>query len=364
MPEMPNPRVFIIDDSALVRQVLTDALRSEGITVIGSAADPLFAERKMAVDWPDVILLDMEMPRMDGLTFLRKLMAERPTPVVVCSTLTEKGAQLTLDAMAAGAVSVFAKASQNVRDGLQQMQKDLARAVRVAGKASPTTCRALQQQLGPQPIRTGNPVAVTYRTTDRIVALGSSTGGTQALETVLSVLPPDAPGIVIVQHMPETFTAAFAARLNALSQIEVREARDGDRVHAGLALIAPGGRHMQLVRSGAQYRVKVSDGPHVNRHKPSVDVLFRSVAQAAGESAVGIIMTGMGDDGARGLLAMREAGAQTFAQNEKTCIVYGMPREAVRLGAAQQVVPLNRIPEAVLAAHRSRTAAAVTSLAR
>ncbi|MFE8070306.1 chemotaxis response regulator protein-glutamate methylesterase [Marinobacteraceae bacterium S3BR75-40.1] len=347
MPQTKAPRVFIVDDSALVRQVLSEGLRQEGIDVIGVAADPVFALSKMKHDWPDVIVLDMEMPRMDGLTFLRKLMAEHPTPVVVCSTLTEKGAQLTLDAMAAGAVSVFTKVSQGVREGLQRMQKDLARAVREASHARPMTQSALEKKVEVPRTPTAS-LTTSYRTTDRIVALGTSTGGTQALEAVLSALPPDAPGIVTVQHMPEKFTAAFAKRLNSLCQIEVREAQDGDRVRDGLALIAPGGLHMQLVRSGAQYRVRVADGPAVSRHKPSVDVLFRSAAQVAGRNATGIIMTGMGDDGARGLLAMREAGAYTVAQDEQSCIVFGMPREAIKLGAAMEVLPLGQVARAIM----------------
>ncbi len=345
MDKKSSPRVFIIDDSALVRQLVKEGLRQEGITVAGTASDPVFAMSRMMPDWPDVILLDMEMPRMDGLTFLRKIMAERPTPVVVFSTLTEKGAALTIEALSAGAVSVLTKASLSVSDGLKAMQKQLAAAVR---EASHARVRSRQASVVEAAAKATRPIAASYRTSDKIVALGTSTGGTQALESVLSALPANAPGIVVVQHMPEKFTAAFAERLNRVCRIEVREAVDGDRVHAGLALIAPGGRHMQLVRSGAQYRVKVSDGPVVNRHKPSVDVLFRSVAQAAASSATGIIMTGMGDDGARGLLVMKEAGAHTVAQDEASCIVFGMPKEAIRLGGVATVLPLARLHEAIV----------------
>lgn len=338
-----GPRTFIVDDSALVRQVLTQVLSDLGIPVIGSAADPLFALSKMQRDWPDVIVLDMEMPRMDGLTFLKKLMQERPTPVVICSTLTDKGAALTLEALAAGAVSVFTKATSGFRDNLRQMGQDLARAVREAGISRPAIRQSPVRRVSSEPTSARVQHAVSYRTTDRVIAIGTSTGGTQALEVVLSALPPGCSGLVIVQHMPEKFTGAFAMRLNGLCRIDVAEAKDGDRVRPGLALIAPGGRHMQLYRSGAQYGVKISDGPPVNRHKPSVDVLFRSVAQVAGKNAMGVIMTGMGDDGARGLLAMREAGAHTLAQDEASCVVYGMPREAVALGAAQKVLPLHTL---------------------
>ena len=344
-----RPRAFIVDDSALVRQVLTHCLRDNGIDVIGSAADPIFAQQRMAKDWPDVIVLDMEMPRMDGLTFLRQLMSERPTPVVVCSTLTEKGARITLEALSAGAVSIFTKASVGVRENLEAMGRDLARAVKEAALSRPRTLAAAPSPAAVTKTAEHASVASTsarvgYQTTDRIVAIGTSTGGTQALERVLSQLQPGCPGIAVVQHMPEQFTAAFANRLDGLCAIDVAEAKDGDRVRPGLALIAPGGRHMQLVRSGAQYRVRVFDGPPVNRHKPSVDVLFRSVAQCAGNSAMGVIMTGMGDDGARGLVAMREAGAQTLAQDEASCVVFGMPKEAIKLGGAMDVCALNAIP--------------------
>ncbi|WP_263140673.1 chemotaxis response regulator protein-glutamate methylesterase [Pseudomonas alcaligenes] len=346
-------KVFIVDDSALVRQVLTSCLDNHpGIRVIGQAADPLFALEKMRREWPDVLVLDVEMPRMDGITFLRKIMAERPTPAIICSTLTEAGAAITLEALSAGAVGIFTKARLGLKESLQQLSGELIRQVEQAARAhpqafanrngAPSTAPAVAAPASPAPV-TGE----VFATTDQVVALGTSTGGTQALEFVLRQLHRDCPGIVIVQHMPEKFTAAFSQRLDQLCQIEVREACHMDRVHSGLALVAPGGRHMQLKRSGAQYFVEVHDGPTVNRHKPSVDVLFRSVAKHAGQNALGMIMTGMGDDGARGLLSMREAGARTVAQDEASCVVFGMPKEALRMGAAEVVEPLSAFPRLI-----------------
>lgn len=335
-------KVFIVDDSALVRQVLTACLADHPrIRVIGQAADPLYAIEKMRRDWPDVLLLDIEMPRMDGLTFLRQIMAERPTPTIICSTLTEQGSAISVEALAAGAIGVFAKARLGLRQSLENLAGELIRSIEDGARSRPGAFR-------PPPLPVPLPATAStapgpLRTTDRIVALGCSTGGTQALEFVLRQLPRDCPGIVIVQHMPEKFTADFARRLDKLCQIEVREARHLDRVHSGLALVAPGGLHMQLKRSGAHYLVEVIDGPPVNRHRPSVDVLFRSVARQAGANTLGVIMTGMGDDGARGLLAMRESGAHTVAQDEASCVVFGMPKEAIRLGAALAVEPLARV---------------------
>lgn len=337
-------RVFIIDDSAVMRQVMTAILEKDpAIKVVGSAPDPLFAQQKMANEWPDVILLDIEMPRMDGITFLKKLMTERPTPVVICSTLTEKGAQVSMEALAAGAVEVITKPRVGLRDFLNESAKMMLGAIKVAAKASIVPPRPEVKAAVPPA-----PLSLLTRTTDSVVALGTSTGGTQALERVLTILPEDCPGIVVVQHMPARFTAAFADRLNRLCRCEVKEAADGDRVRSGRVLIAPGGLHMQLKRSGAQYHVKVADGPPVNRHKPSVDVLFRSVAREAGRNALGVIMTGMGDDGARGLLAMRQAGAVTAAQDEASCVVFGMPREAIACGAAGYVLPLDDIGRFIL----------------
>ncbi|MBV6752925.1 chemotaxis response regulator protein-glutamate methylesterase [Pseudomonas chlororaphis] len=337
-------RVFIVDDSALVRQVLTQCLDSHpNIQVIGQAADPLYAIDKMRRDWPDVLILDIEMPRMDGLTFLRQIMAERPTPTLICSTLTEQGSAVGVEALAAGAVGVFTKARLGLKQSLEQLSGELIRKVEESARTRPVALRHNAPAAESPPTTTISPL----RTTDRVVALGCSTGGTQALEFILRQLPRDCPGIVIVQHMPEKFTADFARRLDKLCQIEVREARHLDRVHSGLALLAPGGLHMQLKRSGAHYQVEVLDGPPVNRHKPSVDVLFRSVARQAGANTLGIIMTGMGDDGARGLLAMRENGANTVAQDEASCVVFGMPKEAIRLGAAQWVEPLAKLPKMI-----------------
>ncbi len=350
-------KVFIVDDSALVRQVLTACIDDHpGMRVSGQAADPLFALEKMNRDWPDVLVLDVEMPRMDGITFLPKIMAERPPPAIICSTLTEAGANITLEALAAGAVGVFTKARLGLKDSLQQISGDLIKQIETAARsqphamprasAAPTSATTLAPAAGTAKAERGG--SVGFATTDRVVALGTSTGGTQALEVLLRQLPVDCPGIVIVQHMPEKFTAAFAQRLNGLCRIEVREAKHMDRVRIGLALVAPGGRHMQLKRSGAQYFVEVLDGPPVNRHKPSVDVLFRSVARHAGPNALGVIMTGMGDDGARGLLAMREAGARTVAQDEASCVVFGMPKEALRLGAAQSSEALQNLPALIV----------------
>jgi len=343
-------KVLIVDDSAVVRQVMT-ALLSEapGIQVIGAAADPLLAMERMKIQWPDVIVLDVEMPRMDGITFLRKIMSERPTPVIICSTLTEKGAQTTIAAMAAGAVSIIAKPKLGLKQFLNDASDDLVATVRAA--ASANVRRLVQRGEQPQ-VAAKNTADVILapasgramiQTTERVVALGTSTGGTQALEEVLTTLPRVSPGIVIVQHMPEKFTAAFAARLDSLCQINVKEAQNNDRVVQGRALIAPGGKHMMLKRSGAQYFVEVVDGPLVNRHRPSVDVLFRSVAKCAGANALGVIMTGMGDDGAAGLLEMRKAGAATLAQDEASCVVYGMPKEAVKRGGVERSVPLQGI---------------------
>ena len=340
-------RVMLVDDSATVRQVLTGILSAApDIQVIGAAADPLFALDKMNRDWPDVVVLDVEMPRMDGITFLKKIMAERPTPVIICSTLTEKGTTTAMQALSAGAVSIVTKPRIGLKQFLTESGHEIVSAVRAAAQAK---VRHLVPVAVPPP-RYGldaipaGPALAMAETTDKVVAIGASTGGTQALEVVLTTLPRVCPGIVIVQHMPEKFTAAFAARLDSICAIEVREAKHGDRVRPGLALIAPGGRHMQLMRSGAQYRVDVIDGPPVNRHRPSVDVLFRSTARCAGGNALGIILTGMGDDGARGLKEMRDTGAVTLAQDEASCVVYGMPKEAVRLGGVERSKPLVSIP--------------------
>jgi two-component system chemotaxis response regulator CheB len=352
-------KVMIVDDSAVVRQVNRETLEREAdIEVIGVASDPLFALEKMKLQWPDVLVIDIEMPRMDGLTFLRKIMSERPTPTVVCSSLAEQGAGTTIEALEAGALAIITKPKMGVKQFLQDAGNDLVSAVRAAARANmrrvafaaaraPTIAPKLtaDAMLAAKAASTRAMAA----TTDRVVAIGTSTGGTQALEAVLTRLPAVGSGIVIVQHMPEKFTAMFAERLDSLCKMEVREARNGDRVISGRALIAPGGRHMMLRRSGAQYYVEVADGPLVNRHKPSVDVLFRSVAQIAGSNALGVIMTGMGDDGARGMREMHDAGAQTVAEDESTCVVFGMPKEAIRLGGVDRIVPLDDIPAEIIA---------------
>ena len=351
-------RVMIIDDSAVVRRALREALEREpDMEVIGAAADPLFALNRMVTQWPDVITLDIEMPRMDGVTFLRKIMAEHPTPVVICSSLAGRGTETAIEALAAGAVSIITKPRAGVNQFLHDASNDIVSAVRAAARSRIGNLRAGTGGTAVPPPGLSAEAALAARaasatamakTTDTITAIGTSTGGTQALEVVLTMLPAVCPGIVIVQHMPENFTALFADRLNSLCRLEVREARDGDRVRHGLALIAPGGRHMILRRSGAQYTVEVTDGPLVNRHKPSVDVLFRSVAQVAGSNALGIIMTGMGDDGAHGLAEMHRAGARTVAQDEATCVVFGMPGEAIRLGGVDKVVRLEPIAREIV----------------
>jgi len=352
---MNKIKVLLVDDSAVVRQVLQAILDQEpDIHVIGAASDPIFALEKLTREWPDVIVLDVEMPRMDGITFLKKIMAEHPTPVVICSSLTEKGAETTMQALSAGAVEIIAKPQIGLKRFLQESSGELVAAVRAASHAN---VKRLSRPASPLPQVAAKlnadailPAAshAMAQTTERIVAIGTSTGGTQALETVLTALPRVCPGMVIVQHMPEKFTASFAERLNSLCQIEVREAQNNDRVIPGRALIAPGGKHMLLKRNGAYYHVEVVDGPLVNRHRPSVDVLFRSVAKFAGKNATGIIMTGMGDDGARGLKEMLDAGAATVAQDEHSCVVFGMPKEAIKLGAAKRIVPLHEIHWAIL----------------
>jgi two-component system, chemotaxis family, protein-glutamate methylesterase/glutaminase len=350
---MSRKRVLIVDDSAVVRQVLTAIVSSDpGFEVMAVAADPIFALKHMEREWPDIIITDVEMPRMDGVSFLRRIMAIRPTPVVVCSSLTEQGARTTLQAMEAGAIEVVAKPKLAGKQGMLECTQLILDALHCAAhvrlasvfmKPVPTVSREIQPKLSADVMLERGCDGAMIETTQGVVAIGVSTGGPQALQQLLSSLPLGVEGIVIVQHMPEKFTAAFAERLNNLCQIEVREAKDGDRVLSGCALIAPGGRHMLLKRDGAQYRVEVRDGPLVNRHRPSVNVLFRSVARFAGRNAMGLIMTGMGDDGAQGLLEMKRSGAKTLAQNEATCAVYGMPKEAVRLAAVDNVLPLHEL---------------------
>jgi len=355
---MTNIRVMVVDDSAVVRQVLSGLLNAaRGIEVLHAVSDPLMAMERMKTSWPDVIVLDVEMPRMDGITFLKKIMAERPTPVVICSTLTEKGTRTSMEALSSGAVSIITKPKLDLKQFLNDSADELIDAVREAAQADVRKLAArgaMQVQLAPK--NTADAVLppagegrAMLQTTERVVAIGTSTGGTQALEEVLSALPRVAPGIVIVQHMPEKFTAAFAARLDSICAISVKEAANNDRVVPGRAMIAPGGKHLLLRRTGAQYFVEVVDGPLVNRHRPSVDVLFRSVAKCAGANALGVILTGMGDDGAAGLLEMRKCGARTVAQDEQSCVVYGMPKEAVKRGGVEKSLPLQAVPREILA---------------
>lgn len=352
-------RVLIIDDSASVRQTLTAILQEDpDIEVIAAASDPYSAARYIQEEVPDVITLDVEMPRMDGITFLRKLMVQCPVPVVMCSSLTEEGSETLLQALEAGAVDIILKPRIGVADHLveQHLQiRDVVKAAagaRVRGRPAARTGKPG----GPEKRLTADAVLppptgrAMSRTTEMVVCMGASTGGTEALREVLEALPANAPGIVIVQHMPERFTKAFAHRLNGLCEVGVKEAEDGDPVLRGHVLIAPGGRHMMLERRGARYHVSVRDGPLVSRHRPSVDVLFRSAARNAGSNAIGIILTGMGDDGARGLLEMKEAGARTMAQDEATSIVFGMPKEAIARGAADRIVPLHNVARELLQA--------------
>ena len=350
---MARIKVIVVDDSAVVRQVVT-ALLSEDpdIEVFAAVADPILAIARMNVQWPDVIVLDVEMPRMDGITFLKKIMAERPTPVVICSTLAESGAKTSIEALSAGAAAIITKPKIGLKQFLVDASDDLVAVVKAAAKANVKRLLPKAAVVGKNTADVIMPAADRHsamlQTTERVVALGTSTGGTQALELVLTSLPRVTPGMVIVQHMPEKFTAEFAKRLNGLCQIEVKEAQNNDRVVPGRALLAPGGKHMLLRRTGAQYYVEVMDGPLVNRHRPSVDVLFRSVAKCAGANALGVIMTGMGDDGAAGLLEMRNVGAHTVAQDEESCVVFGMPKEAIKRGGVEKTVALSLIGREIM----------------
>ena len=351
-------RVLVIDDSASVRQAFVTVLADvPDIEIMATASDPYVAAQRIKEEIPDVIILDVEMPRMDGITFLRKLMAQRPIPTILCSTLVDLGSDTALEGLEAGAVDLILKPKIGTRTFLLEAQVRITDTIRAAarsrlsGRATATKHPSSNKKLSadvmmPAPITSQ---AMT-RTTEKIVCIGASTGGTESLREVLEALPPNCPGIVIVQHMPELFTAAFARRLDKLCQVDVKEAEDGDSVLPGRILIAPGNRHMLLQRSGARYHVSIKDGPLVSRHRPSVDVLFRSAALHSGANALGIIMTGMGDDGARGMLEMKRSGAQTVAQNEETCVVFGMPKEAIALGGADSIVPLQAIPSIILSA--------------
>ena len=344
-------RVLIVDDSAVVRRTLSEVLSSDPeIEVIGTASDPFVAAERIREQTPDVITLDIEMPRMDGLTFLQKIMSQHPIPVVICSSLAEEGAQSTLRALEYGAVDIITKPRMGSKQFLEESRITLCQSVKAAAAAQ---IRLLRPSHTVQPKLTADAILSTAthamaETTEKVVAIGASTGGTEALKVLLEALPSDAPGIVIVQHMPELFTRAFANRLDGLCDITVKEAESNDSVIRGRALIAPGNHHLLLKRSGARYYVDVKDGPLVCRHRPSVDVLFRSAARYAGQNAVGVILTGMGDDGASGMLEMKQAGAVTIAQDEATCVVFGMPKEAIKRSAVDKVLPLHAVAGAIL----------------
>ncbi len=347
-------RVLVVDDSAVVRQSLSEIIKSDSeLEVMGTASDPYVAAKKIRNEVPDVITLDIEMPKMDGLTFLRKIMSQHPIPVVIISSLTEKGTATAIKALEYGAVEIITKPQMYSKDFIYESKMRICQAIKAAGhakvkrKVSSPSIQVQPKYTADAVIPRGNTHSM-IKTTELVVAVGASTGGTEALTEFLTALPPDSPGIVIVQHMPEKFTTSFADRLNDLSRITVKEAANGDSVIRGRALIAPGNFHTLLKRSGARYYVEVKQGQLVNRHRPSVDVLFRSTAKYAGANAIGIIMTGMGDDGARGLLEMKEEGAQTIAQDEKSCVVFGMPKEAIKLGAADKVLPLDQIASYML----------------
>lgn len=348
--------VLVVDDSAVVRQVMTSILSTDRFITVTTAHDPIFALKKIQQQPPDVIVSDIEMPRMDGLTFVQKIMSENPIPIVVCSALAPRGTEIALRALEDGAVEVIGKPKIGVRDFLHESAVMLLDAVWSAAHATvrPRFTPPVAQRISVDAVLAKSKTPMIKITTDKVIAIGASTGGTEALRKVLTSLQPGCPGIVVVQHMPEIFTRAFAERLNQDCAIEVKEAATGDRILNGRALIAPGNHHTLAQRSGAHYFVEVKDGSLVSRHRPSVDVLFRSVAKSAGPNAVGVIMTGMGDDGAQGLLEMREAGAVTIAQDEATCVVFGMPREAIAAGAAQYILPLDRIAEAMVAQGRGQ----------
>lgn len=343
--KMSKIKVLIVDDSALVRQILKQGLSGdEAIEVVGTAKNPYEARDLIIEKKPDVLTLDVEMPRMDGLEFLKKLMPQYPLPVIMVSALTEKGSQITLDALSCGAVDFVLKPSADVASGLSKMIAQIKQKIKIASNVNVN-----QWKMNAKDYRTRNMVkfGALSKTTDKIIAIGASTGGTEALHKIMEILPANTPGIIIVQHMPAGFTKMFADRLNSNTELQVKEAESGDRVMTGHALVAPGSYHMQLIRSGGEYRVAVRNGALVSGHKPSVDVLFRSVAKYAGANAIGIMLTGMGSDGADAMVKMREAGARTVAQDEATSVVFGMPNEAYKRGGAEKLLPLNKIPEAI-----------------
>ncbi|AMJ56834.1 MULTISPECIES: chemotaxis response regulator protein-glutamate methylesterase [Stenotrophomonas] len=343
-------RVLIVDDSAVVRQVLTEILSADpAIEVVGTAADPLLAREKIKRLNPDVLTLDVEMPRMDGLAFLENLMRLHPLPVVMVSSLTERGADTTLQALALGAVDFVSKPKFDVARGLDAYAEEIRSKVKMAARSRVRAIGSAPRRPLPQ---AASPAHIGFRTTDRLIAIGASAGGTEALRVVLEAMPADAPAIVMTQHLPASFSTAFAERLDRHSAMSVREASDGEAILPGHAYLPAGGRHLRVIRDGARWRCRVDDSAPVNLHKPAVDVLFRSVASSAGANAIGAILTGMGEDGARGLLEMKQAGAPTLAQDEASSVVWGMPGSAVRLGAADEVVALDRIAERILALAR------------
>lgn len=351
--------VLVVDDSAVVRQTLTEVLSSDPqIKVLDTAADPIIAAQKLRGMVPDVITLDIEMPRMDGLTFLSKLMHQHPLPVVVCSTLTEVNSDTALRALELGAVEVIQKPKVGTKVFLEESRVRICDAVKAAAQARPRKLVGSVRPGGVPPKLTADAVlpkgptmpGAMFASTEKVVAIGASTGGTEALAELLAAMPVDCPGIVVVQHMPEHFTRAFARRLDGLCRISVTEAQGGESILRGRALIAPGNKHLLVQRSGASYRVEVREGPLVSRHRPSVDVLFRSVARSAGRNCVGVILTGMGDDGAQGMKELFDVGAATIAQSEESCVVFGMPKEAIRLGAIHRVADLRNIPDEILSA--------------
>lgn len=357
---MDRIKVLVVDDSAVVRQILTELLGSDPqIEVVGAAADPLLAREKIKRLNPDVLTLDVEMPRMDGLAFLENIMRLRPMPVLMVSSLTERGADITLQALALGAVDFVTKPKLDVARGLGDYASEIIAKVKAAARARvqplARPAQRLETTAAPRP-----PVATAarFRTTDRLIAIGASAGGTEAIRVVLEQMPPDAPAIVLTQHIPGGFSRAFVERLDRHSQMLVREASDGEAILPGHAYLPPGDRHLRVIRDGARWRCRIDDGAPVNRHRPAVDVLFRSVAQNAGANAVAAILTGMGDDGARGLLELRQAGAATLVQDEATSVVWGMPGAAFRLGAAQEVLPLDRIAGRLLELAGARPLAA------
>jgi two-component system, chemotaxis family, protein-glutamate methylesterase/glutaminase len=348
---MPKIRVLTVDDSALMRQVLATLLSKDpDIEVIGAAPDPYIAREKIKALNPDVLTLDVEMPKMDGITFLEKLMRGHPMPVVMVSSLTEAGCQTTLRALELGAIDFITKPKIDLREGMEDIAQDLIAKVKAAAAANMNRPSGDKRAVSSAAVASSRPVRsqAMIKTTDTIIAIGSSTGGTEAVKELLETLPPNTPPIVITQHMPERFTKTWADRLNSLCRIVVKEAQDGDSVLPGHALIAPGNYHMTLVRNGARYTVQINQDPPVNRHRPSVDVMFASVAQYAGANAVGVILTGMGNDGAKEMLTMKRAGAFTIAQDEASCVVFGMPKEAIKAGGVDKVLPLHEIAGAIL----------------